>query len=362
MRIYKLMIILAVTIVSVACVPQVWAEHTIEGVHASTKQLVLQKDDWTVCFQTSIPTTARIFIYNADMKVVRQLVQSAFKKEHTFSWDGKDTKGQPVPSQIYIYRIRTEDEGGTIHAVDPYLKTAAQDTLSYWGKWQSEEGKIQFNLERDALARVRVGIENGPMVATPAEWIPLRKGEPVVAWDGKDDDGVKDYSNEKNLRVHTDAISLPDNYIFVRNPKSEEPETYVQTRWVRDAVAFNEKIQPKKYRTASSVVEKTREKGILNILPGRAKRSADGMLQIREVEEITISYPRVAEDARDGQLYEIQYYVDGAYVAEDMLQEGDAVYQIDPKKQSRGQHVLVVNAILGAGRIGTASLKYVIEK
>jgi len=360
----KRMIRTLTSIITLAVVmpgPSSFAEHTIDGVQTTTKRLVSNKHDWTITFRTSEPTTARIYIYDPDMNIVRQLNDDTFKAEHSFTWDGTDARGEPVPTQVYIYRIRTKDKEGVVHAVDPYLQTAAQDTLSYWGKWKQEDGKIQFNLERDALARVRVGIENGPMIATPAEWVPLEKGEPRIAWDGKDDDGVKDYSSEKNIHVHTDAISLPDNYIQVINPQSDDPKSYLQTRWVRDAVTFNEEIQPKKYRTAQSVVEKTKEKGLLKILTNTPKDSR-GILHANQPEVLTISFPKVPQSEREGQLYEVQYFIDGAYQSEDTLQEGDTIYEIDPENQTPGQHVLIVNALLGAGRIGTASLKYEINK
>jgi hypothetical protein len=53
---------------------------------------------------------ASLKIYNAKGQMVRQLTNAEYNAgQHHLVWDGRDTKGRPVSSGLYFYRLQTKD-------------------------------------------------------------------------------------------------------------------------------------------------------------------------------------------------------------------------------------------------------------
>lgn len=334
-----------------------YGEHFVSDVSALPKVFDLgEQRVWKVSFRTTAPTKADLFIHDADLKVVRHFSDPEFRSEHSFEWDGKDENGQAVPTQIYTYRIQTQDEQGDVIGENPFLLTAAQDTLAFWPKWDKEKKQIRFRLERDALVRVRVGLKDGPLLATPANWTPALKGRPSVPWDGWDQGRAVDYSEATNLHIHVDATSLPENFIYVRNPESAEPTDYAQAEWLKEAVAFNQSINPKQYRIAKSIVGTVKETGAVAIQTPWPLEE-DGAFLLAEKAAVTVTFPELQGKDAANAYYEALYFLDGSFVTEADLQGSAVEYELDPERLGPGLHTLVVNVILGSGRVGTASLK-----
>ena len=336
------------------------AEHTINDVNIDRPVLsVGEEPGCTISFLTDKPATARVFLYDQDTRLVRQLSRPEASKHHRFTWDLKDERGRHVPTQLYLYRIQTTDEVGDIMAEDPHLRSGAQDTLIYWPKWREAEKVIRFELERDSLVRVRVGLEEGPMIATVADWVPVFKRSPEVGWDGWDRDRVQYYGDADNLQIHVEAISLPDNYIYVRHAAQGRGVTYSQARWISDAVAFNRDLDPKSYRLAEGIVGRMDESSAVTIeLPGEATEEEGFVLE--RTERIKIQVPTFSEAEKAHQFYEIIYFLDGVLQYEEQIERAHAEYEFEPKHLAPGSHTFVANVILGGGRVGTASLKVVV--
>jgi hypothetical protein len=153
-----------------------------------------------------------------------------------------------------------------------------------------------------------------------------------------------------------EAISLPDNYVLLADPSAKKPVAYAQARWLKDAVAFNQDIDPKQYRLAKSIVGTLSESSSVAIETPRP-READGSFVLKGREPISVKVPEMSEAQKANQFYEVSYYLDQYYVGESAVTGATVVYELDAKTLSAGSHVLVVNAVLGMGRVGTQSLK-----
>ncbi len=154
----------------------VFAEHFIYKVHVSSRKIDVSKNEKTVItFETSKPSKSQIFFYDQTFKKICSLSCKSYNEKHKFVWNGFFRKDKDLKSQICIFRIQTTDKAGSISAYDPHLQTGGRDVLAYWPRLNSNEKKINFKLARDSLVRLRVGLKDGPMLATVADWIPFKK-------------------------------------------------------------------------------------------------------------------------------------------------------------------------------------------
>jgi hypothetical protein len=72
----------------------------------------------TVEFSLSAPSWARVSVYNAQGRFLRELVQGTLSTgKHRLYWDGKDGDGLPTGSGVYFLRLVTEDRSASAKLV-----------------------------------------------------------------------------------------------------------------------------------------------------------------------------------------------------------------------------------------------------
>lgn len=317
--------------------------------------------EWALSFVTTRATATRLFVYDQDTKLVRELHVDEFTPEHKYTWDFTNEKGKKVKPGLYFYRIQCKDEQGAIIGQDALYRTGAQNVLAHRAKWVKDSNIITFRLWRDALVRVRVGVEDGPLVATVADWVPIEKDRAQVVWDGWDPKHSVYYGDRKDLQIGVEAISLPDNYILVCDPKRDaKPGTYSDARWLVDAVAFNEKMEPSQYTHAKALIGTIPESKAVRIELPEPFRKGETLLLQKKV-EIKIHVPEMGEKKKGHQFYEVLYYRNHVYAGEEPIEKTPIIYELDPKKFPSGLSTVVFNVILGSSRVGTASLSVKVE-
>lgn len=334
------------------------AEYSILEDKASTKRIDTTKGEkWSFSCKTSVPAKAEILIYNKEMDIVKNIKEKSFKKIHNFIWKGDDNKGKMLPSQLYTYRLQTVDKDGVVYAIDQTLREGALDTLAYWPKWDKDKKVIKFDLYADALVRVRVGLKNGGLVCTVCDWVPARKGIVDMPWNGWDNSKTKNYSDSKNLKIDLAAISLPPNHILVKSTQVM-PASFIDARWIRNAVVYNEKLNPKKIRHALNIVKIPKSERFAISLSTKNKLDKSGfVIPNKKKIKLIIKVPELAKKEMKGQFYETVYFVDGAFVGEEMITSGTLEHTLDTSRFERGKHIYMVNVILGSSRVGSASIK-----
>ncbi|MBU0677021.1 MAG: hypothetical protein KJ626_02805 [Verrucomicrobia bacterium] len=333
------------------------AEHSIVSVLPEAH--VLPGDGAAeLSLQTTEPTKARAFFYSADSELLGQDASLEYARNHIFSWDRRNADGSEVRG-LFTYRVKTEDQDGYMTAYDPLIFTGARDASIYWPKWDKEKQRISFQLQRDSLARVRVGIKDGPMIATPADWVPVFRNAPYVSWDGWDSDHTQDYSDDPALQFHLEAISLPDNYLFTPPSEDQGPVSYINAQWIKNVLAVKAEAEPNEYRIAKSVVGLPEESSAIS-LEFDKELEEDGYLRLDRAVTVTVKVPEIADEDKANQAYEVVYFIDRYMVYEEPLMTGSETYELDPAKLEKGGHTFIANVILGSARVGTASLRVVV--
>ena len=340
-------------------VVQAWGEHSVLNVEPSARVLTETNAEVRISMESTKPTRARMFVYDADLNLLAQEADLNYGVKHEFTWQATDEDGAMRAPGMCFYRFETEDESGYKLAYDELLASGARDAPIYWPKWDRAEKTIRFNLQRDSLVRVRVGIPDGPMIATPADWTPVYARSPSVAWDGRDANGAEDYSEETNLQFHVEAISLPGNYICVQGPAGTPPPSHIQGKWIQNILAVKAAVEPREYRIASSVVGLPEESTAVRLECDK-ELEPDGTLLLDRKVNVTVHVPEFDEEQRANQTYEVVYFVNRYMVFEEPLAMASESYELDPAKVEKGGSIFIANVILGSARVGTASLKLMV--
>jgi hypothetical protein len=145
--------------------------------------------------------------------------------------------------------------------------------------------------------------------------------------------------------------------LVAREATTNQPD-YARGEWIASAVAFNEQIKPRDYRLASSIVKDRRRENTSVRIETPYPLDDQGRLVVRRKTPITIVFPKFDEDERDSQFYETLYYVDGMFEKEDnIFAEDTTEFTLIPAVLGKGEHLFVVNAVLGSSWVGTSSLR-----
>lgn len=333
------------------------------GDHAITKvsvhpQILFkgEKKGASIHWNTSRPASSKLYIYDADMNLFRTYVDKEFREMHQVKWDGKNERGEWAEPQIYIYRIETLDQEGGMMAYDPHLHQGGRDAIVYGARWDKQSGQIGFSMVSDSLVRVRVGIRNGPLLATPVEWIPVLKSDARVAWDGWDEGRTQRIDDPETLHIKLEGITLPENGILVKERGAERPPDYLSGKWLSDALAVGGKMEPREYDIVRKIIDVPRESGSVRV---RAESGLDenGVLVLDQPRNIIIEVPEVENEDEAAPSYEVVFFLNRALYKESFITDQILTEALDPESFPSGSHTLTMNVIFGSARIGTQSIK-----
>jgi len=351
--------ILAFITVYSSCCLSGHADHAIAKASVRPQVMTPDGEGVTVRWHTSLPASSRLYIYDADMNLRRTYADSAFRDRHEVIWDGRDEQGERVEPQIYIYRIETFDGEGGAAAHDPHLQDGGRDAIVYGARWDPATGRIRFSAVSDSLVRVRVGMKDGPLLATPAEWIPVLKSDAVVTWDGWDAGRTQRFDDPANLHVNVEGITLPPNCIIVKGGEQDPEPDYLAGKWLSDALAVRGALDPREYDHASKVIDAPRESGSVQVHVEGGVNEA-GVLVLDEPRAITIQVPEVDNADDLAPSYEVVYFLNRDLYKEDFITGSALTTTLDPKSFSPGNHTLTMNVIFGSARVGTQSIRFTV--
>ncbi len=114
--------------------------------------LDLDKDRPTTNIMYSISETSHVnlTIFDIEYAVIDTLVnEEIVQGNHSISWDGKDYLGNDVPSEMYIYRLTTSEDGVIINSIERMfylLTTHVPNEVMLNGSLRSANKKPFINL------------------------------------------------------------------------------------------------------------------------------------------------------------------------------------------------------------------------
>ncbi len=306
-------------------------------------------------------------VYDPDHGLVRSLAegpkQDAGRK--TVTWNGRDLDGEIVPDEAYYFVVTAQGQSGRQETYDP-TAVSGGEMIDVGSPNVQQDGAITYVLSRAARVRLRVGVENGPLVATPVDWKPRVAGRVVEQWDMRDSSGILDLRNRRDWKVALAAFTLPDPSVIAHGNKQQSYRSYklgpakarpTRPGGVRDLPLsrFSEHWAiPRVVDRAMPVqVDISLQE---RVLPENPCRITDGAV-------VRVSVPDdVDRRFLESQGCEIMFFVDMKLVAEIEQAYMPCNWPWDLSDVSAGEHVLTVNLASFRDQIGSASRRVLVER
>lgn len=302
-------------------------------------------------------------VLTGDGDVVRRLEKPDAKAgEHQLTWDGRDTRGQPIPDEAYCPRVALQTASGRVED-DPCRRTGGE-VLSDLTPSLASTGDIAYTLESAARVLIRVGVKNGAMMRSLSVWRPRPAGRNLQRWNGFDDSGRINLRTDR-LALLVTAFKLPDFSIITTGQPGldyrawrtaqgwpEKPDLTVDggaaTPLERNGVRMARQHYMARYKDREPrITVRIVDKAGKPLTPGR-----------KAPEEVRVLVDLHPEDRwlMQEQLYEVAFFVNGDFVAEEENGYVPIGWLWNTAGMSRGRHLLTVNLTGFTGRVGTQTI------
>lgn len=287
---------------------------------------------------------------------------------HHLVWDGQDEAELVVPDEAYIPVLKSRSSDGSEYLFDPRQDSGGEvvDDLQVE---ITPNRDIAYTLPAPARVLIRAGIKGGPMLRSLATWAPRGPGKNIQRWDGRDANHLVDLRTEQDLSILVTAFRLPKHAIITSgHPKMTYRDYRLQMQW------------PEPVRVAV-------EKDMLNRGEQRLSRhyyaprfqDADPRITIALSQDlphddeglpvVTLgqSVPVVANiDDNDRwlmneSLYEVAFFIDHQFISEEEQGYLPLTWLWTVNGLSPGKHLMTVNVAGFSGKVGVASLFFVVK-
>ena len=305
-------------------------------------------------------------ILTSDGDPVRSLSSPGVWKPgtHHLVWDGKDDAGQVVPDEAYLPVIRATLPDGSVEIVDP-RKHSGGEVVEDLNVRITASKDIAYTLPGPSRVMIRAGVKNGPMLRSLAEWAPRGAGQNIHRWDGHDQNGLVDLRREKDLTVLVTAFRLPEHAILVFGNRALDYRAYRKEKGWPDRVVRREDMRlVREGKRISRHYYFPRSRDAIPVitltLPKELARSKAGLPVVNNGQAVLIrvDIPPADRWLMNESLYEVGFFLDQAFLAEEEQGYVPIGFLWRPKGLSPGTHLLSVNISGFSGKVGVASLQF----
>jgi len=200
------------------------------------------------------------------------------------------------------------------------------------------------------MIRIRIGLEEGPLLKTLLDWAPRAAGEHIEHWDGKDKSGQMILLNHPNIAIMTHAYTIPDNSIIVtgsRKPDYQMLNAYIKTQ---ERNKYFHALHPRAIchepEIEIELPECEYQKGI-PVLKG----AVPVIIKIAPRDTVHLTNTR----------YEIIFFIDNIFLFEDEEGYDPFTYILETEGLPDGEHVITANVVSYDDHIGVATQKILVE-
>ncbi|MFC1572702.1 hypothetical protein ACFL6M_03795 [Candidatus Eisenbacteria bacterium] len=209
-------------------------------------------------------------------------------------------------------------------AKSPDIIVVASETA-----YDPETGSISYMLPEPALVRIRIGVQNGPLLRTLVDWEPRAAGQHVTIWDRTDETGNISYLGRRDITVVITCI----------RPGEEAA------------------MQPK---ACALGLRKSPE--ILISFPGESEQNTDGIPVVTGVVPVRIEVGVKEKAWLTNSQYEVAIYIDHVFVIEEEEGLSPFSYLLNTQGMNEGEHVITANVLSYDGEVGTRSARCYVRK
>lgn len=316
-------------------------------------------------------TAVEIDILTEDNDLVRSLklenLPKKAKEPLVVVWDGKDQKGEVVPDEAYFPVVRILSKKGKVFEYNVKSDLAGEEVYKFEKK--INPGSIEYDLPETSRILVRSGIFNGPMLRTIVDWEPRTKGFHVERWNGRDSDGLKNIESMADISYLVIGYRLPQSIILTYGNASLSYKDYRQANgWPLKTARTEEKVlerngrpvRPEYYLPIAQLKSADISVDLMNVGTG------ESVTEFKQFDEILTSVSIAKEDELylDQSRYEISFFVDNAFIAEEEQGFVPFKWRWSPGRYGiqPGEHILTVNVSSYNGQVTVKNMRFVLKE
>ncbi|HTF84623.1 MAG TPA: hypothetical protein VL987_08575 [Cellvibrio sp.] len=310
-------------------------------------------------------------ILTEDNDLVRSLklesLPKTTKKSLVVVWDGKDQKGEVVPDEAYFPMVRILPKRGKVLEYSAKSDLAGEEVYKFDKK--INPGSIEYDLPETSRVLIRSGIFNGPMLRTIVDWEPRTKGFHVERWNGRDSDSLKNIESMPDISYLVIGYRLPESAILTYGNASLSYKDYRQANgWPIKTARADEKVlerngrpvRPEYYLPIGQLKSAAISVDLTNVSSGKSET------EFKQFDEIVTSVSIAKEDEfyLDQSRYEISFFVDNVFIAEEEQGFVPFKWRWSPGRYGiqLGEHTLTVNVSSYNGQVTVKNMRFVLKE
>ncbi len=283
--------------------------------------------------------------------------------DYAVKWDGRDDADSVVPDEAYSPVIIVTMQS------DETLTIAARGTSGGEEVYDFEKtirpGVIEYSLPAASRMLVRSGIKNGPMLRTLIDWQPRTAGFHAERWNGRDKDDVVAIEQNPDVGYLIVGYQLPDHVIITHGNSSESYRHYRERRnWPLKQASSEQRALERNGRVLRQeafqpVLQQKSPRIDVKLLTTATRQPAQRVKLLEEMLTEVKLHP-LDEIYLDQERYEISFFVDHAFIAEEEQGYVPFTWRWSPGRLGikPGEHLLTVNVSGYNGQVGVKNIKF----
>ncbi|WWE57151.1 hypothetical protein NF212_09300 [Parasalinivibrio latis] len=318
----------------------------------------------SVPIQTTRPIPQlSIQLVSGDGDVVKQFSMSDLSPgQFSLTWDGKDDNGHQVPDEAYTFVFQGTDKSGNSFTLDP-RQSSGGELLQDLNTRVLENGHISYQLTKPSRVMIRAGIRGGPLVNSILTWSPRTTGSNIQAWNGFDHSNVEYLLGNPDLRVLVVAYALPNATVITTGNPSTDYFSYRKKRGFPDGEINPEAIVSQRNGQRISPfffmpVSLAQEPELLFSMKESPEVNEAGRYVLDKPVTVTVDLSAKDQWLMQQSQYEISFFVDHKFVAEEETGYTPLSWRFDPQTAGPGKHVFSINLAGLWGHVGVYSFLF----
>ena len=308
----------------------------------------------------------RVEIRSSDDDLMRTLAIAEIAPDTTdyaVKWDGRDDADSVVPDEAYSPVIIVTTQSNETLTIASQGSSGGEEVYDF--EKAIRPGVIEYTLPAASRMLVRSGIKNGPMLRTLIDWQPRTAGFHAERWNGRDKDDVVAIEQNPDVGYLIVGYQLPDHSIITHGNSSESYRRYRERRnWPLKQASDEQRALERNGRVLRQeafqpILQQKSPRIDVKLLTTATRQPAQRVKLLEEMLTEVKLHP-LDEIYLDQERYEISFFVDHAFIAEEEQGYVPFTWRWSPGRLGiePGEHLLTVNVSGYNGQVGVKNIKF----
>lgn len=308
----------------------------------------------------------KVEIRSSDEDLMRTLTLAEISPDTTdyvVKWDGKDDANNIVPDEAYTPVVMVTTQLNEIVTISAQGSSGGEELLDF--DKTVRPGVIEYTLPAAGRMLVRCGIKNGPMLRTLIDWEPRTAGFHAERWNGRDKDDVIAIEQNPDVGYLIVGYELPHHSIITHGNNSESYRHYRERHnWPLKQVGIEQRVLERNGRVLrqeayQAVLQQKSPRIDVSLLSAGTRQPVQRVKALEEMLTEVKLHP-LDEIYLDQERYEISFFVDHAFIAEEEQGYAPFTWRWSPGRLGikPGEHLLTVNVSGYNGQVGVKNIKF----